>query len=279
MKDTYRDFLRRNEILAFVIKSFDYSKADLAMIFKVAEITINRDLHWIRSQGIPIYSKNNKVILTGSLHTNALMLLLSQYIPIKLHTNLILDSINPSSRLNAKGFYEKCIIISKAVSEKRKIDIVYRRFYDNKINSYRILPFKLYNNEYNWILNAVDESDIIEKSFHLSRINKVHLTNEIFNVTETDTSNVKKKKVILKFSPEVESQVLDKIWFDKFDLKKENDGTIVLITRQPLTNKLASWCISWWDKLTIVSPVALKILTENMIIAYKSVNTQQNQPM
>lgn len=272
MKDTYRDFLRRNEILAFVIKGGDYSKSDLAMLFKVAEITISRDLQWLRSQGVPIYSKKNIVVLTDKPNRNVLVQLLSQYIPIKLNTNLILDSVNPSIRISVKEFYEKCIIISKAVSEKRKIEIIYKRFYDNKINSYRVQPIKLYNNEYNWILRAIDENDIIEKSYYLSRITQVSLTEEMFDIAETDTSNVVKKKIILKFSPEVESQVLDKIWFDKFDLKKENDGTIVLTTRQPLTNKLASWCISWWDKLTIVSPVALKILTENMIIAYKSVN-------
>lgn len=63
MKSYTDDILRRSELLARIINDEELSKADAAFLFKVAEVTINRDIKALRNLGIRIFSKNNKLIL------------------------------------------------------------------------------------------------------------------------------------------------------------------------------------------------------------------------
>ncbi|MDQ7818903.1 MAG: hypothetical protein RDU14_17880 [Melioribacteraceae bacterium] len=60
----------------------------------------------------------------------------------------------------------------------------------------------------------------------------------------------------------------DKIWFDEFTLKKDSKGFIILTTNQEINNRLAAWCLSWWDMIKIVKPIRLKEYTTEMSKAY-----------
>lgn len=88
---------------------------------------------------------------------------------------------------------------------------------------------------------------------HFLRDEKSHL------ILEADRST-KKYAIVLKFHPDVEDEVIDKIWFDEFDLSKDSKGFIILRTSQEITNKLAAWCISLRDMVKIVKPAKLKKL-------------------
>jgi len=74
---------------------------------------------------------------------------------------------------------------------------------------------------------------------------------------------------VLRFSPEVENEIYYKIWFDEFEIIKDSEGYIILKTEQPITNRLAAWCVSWWDKIRITSPIELEAQINQMIKAYK----------
>ena len=65
MKSYVDDILRRSELLARVMNGEELSKADAAYIFKVSEVTINRDIKALRDSGISIFSKKNRLILEG----------------------------------------------------------------------------------------------------------------------------------------------------------------------------------------------------------------------
>jgi len=78
--------------------------------------------------------------------------------------------------------------------------------------------------------------------------------------------------IILKFIPEVEQEFIYKLWFDEFEIEKDEKGSILLKTKQPITNRLASWCISWWDAIEVIQPVELKDYIKEMIKYYQSKN-------
>jgi len=110
----------------------------------------------------------------------------------------------------------------------------------------------------NWILHAIKEDEIVLQLFYLSRIIGFQLTNVKFEIPTDVDENKEKYEIVLRFSPEVENEIYYKIWFDEFEITKDKDGYIILKTKQPITNKLASWCVSWWDKLQIVQPNELR---------------------
>ncbi len=266
------DIMRRCEILAYVLEGANYSKADLAHFYHVAEITINRDLHELRKKGISIYSKKNKLVLTSEPDKQNLVDCLSEYLLIKLHSSIIDKSIEPLSEERLLLFYRYSTMIMIAISNKQKIKMEYERLYDDKTNEYIIYPTQLIQKNLNWILQAVDENDGKEKSFHLSKVKKIVLQKSKFDLKEYIPAVPVKEKIVLKFSGEVRSQVIDKIWFDKFEIKGGLDGSIILTTEQPITNELAGWCVSWWDKLKIVSPDHFKERIKNMIDCFIETN-------
>ena len=63
MKSYVEDILRRSELLARVMNGEVLSKGDAADIFKVSEITINRDLKALRDDGISLFSKKGRLVL------------------------------------------------------------------------------------------------------------------------------------------------------------------------------------------------------------------------
>ena len=79
-------------------------------------------------------------------------------------------------------------------------------------------------------------------------------------------------KMVFKFNPDVEEQIKSKIWFEDFEINSDANNYIILTTLQPITNQLASWCISWWDTLEIIEPDELKQHIKKMMDSFKEVN-------
>lgn len=271
MKSYVDDIIRRGELLARVMNGEPLSKADAADIFRVSEITINRDLSALRNNGIRIFSKKNKLIIEEVPAKSTLISIASDYLPLKLNSDVFYKQVKVYSKSDKQTFFTKLVLLAKAVDEGLEIDIIYKRFYDNKISDYSLYPVRLVNNEHNWILQAFKADEDIIKSFYLSRIQKLDVTDKKFSKLSIPKENKVLYDIELKFDSRVRDEILDKIWFDSFELE-EIDGYINLKTRQPISNSLAGWCISWWDTIQIVKPIELKNYIKEMIKEYKSVN-------
>jgi len=272
MDSSLKDLFRRNEILALVLNGVVESIADYADRYMVAEITISRDLRWLRKIGIQIYSKKNKVILIVKPDAKTLLSLSSNYLPLKLKAELFQNSLKTFLNSKQGNAYQYLVLISKAVIEKAVIRMQYKRFYDNEVGNYEIKPMELIEKNKNWILSGIksEENDI--KRFYLSRIKKLEIISKHFSDTDLKAVQGKKENIVLRFSSDVAEQVTDKIWFDDFKLEKESNGDFLLTTKHEINNSFAAWCISWWDKIEIVEPQRLKHFISEMIESYNSKN-------
>ena len=268
MKSYVEDILRRSELLARVMNGEVLSKGDASELFKVSEITINRDIKALREMGISIFSKKNKLILEESPRTPELIAIASDYLPLKLNSDVFHKQVKVYSKSDKKDFFSKLVLLSKAVDESLIIDLTYKRFYDNKISEYKLYPVRLTSVGLNWILHAFKAGEDIIKSFYLSRIEKLKLTDKKFNKLALPREKEEILDIELKFDSRVRDEILDKIWFESFELE-ETDGFIILKTKQPITNSLAAWCISWWDTIEIVKPGQLKNYIKEMIVDFQ----------
>jgi len=259
----FSEILRSIDIAARVLNGEKFSKGDAAFEYGIGEITINRDLQWLRSMGLDVYTRKT-IIHISDINSDVFPKLAEMFLSLQNHTDI---SKAVQSLHHQKGTSFRLILISKAISENRKLKIEYNRFEDEKVVHYIVKPFELKLNGLNWILRAVKEGEEIIKYFYVSRINCLHVLDEKFE-QESGEEKVVTSLIKFRFSPEVKSQVIDKIWFDNFECKEDEDGYLILSTQQPLTNTLAGWCLSWWDKIEIIEPIELKDKILKMVNAF-----------
>ena len=271
MKSYVDDIKRRAELLAMILNGEQLSKADAADIMGVSEITVNRYIRTLRENGVNIYSKKKKLMVEELPLQPTLIALAADYLPLKLNSDVFHKQVKAYSRVDNKNFFPKLILIAMAVDEGLIINVSYKRFYDNMICEYALRPIRMINNELNWILQASKIGEDVIKTFYLSRIISISLTENKFKKLSLPKENKDAMEIELKFDLKVKEEILDKIWFESFSIE-ETDGNILLKTKQPITNKLASWCISWWDAIQIVKPQALKDYITEMIDYYKLKN-------
>ncbi len=260
--------LRQIEILSQIINGKVCSKADLAAEYNVEEITINRDMRVLRDKGIQIFSKNNRVVLTSAPTAEILSRLAAEYISLKLNSEMHYENLKVLSKHLKQNTLTCLTFISKAIAEKIVIEIKYQRLYDDQIETYVLQPVRLINIEYNWLMHACKMNETLIQSFYVNRIKDIRLSNKKFRLNVLEQSTEAKYKIILRFHPDVEQQVLGKIWFDDFEAEKDATDFIIIKTNQPITNKLASWCISWWNNIEVIEPDELKNHIHSMISEY-----------
>ena len=266
------DIERRGEILADILRGETKSKADYAFEHKVAEITINRDLQWFRQNGIPVYSKNGKVIIEGKFAKSNLNRILSEYLSVKLNASFYLDNIEAVSYSHSKVYFQNLVLVTKAVKEKREIKIHYKRITDGIEVVYNVKPVKLLLSGFNWIMQAIKEGESLVKIFYVTRIRNIELLDKNFELESPKQQSKEQEKIKIKFSKSVRAQLTDKIWFPEFELTEDEEGNVILETEQEINNALAGWCVSWWDKIEILEPDYLKEHISNMIAAFNSKN-------
>ncbi len=262
------EFLRRVEILSDVVNSGEKGKADYAADYNVTEITINRDLNWLRNQGIPIYSRKGKVSLEGQPQKEILDTLLADYLPLKLNSDIFLKKVRLFSKVKQVDYFNHLVLLAKAVNEGNVIAVSYRRLGDDVLNQYELLPIRLVSDDLNWILHAFKSNEEILKTFYISRIEKITILPNKYKQSPLLKENKKAEDIVLRFHPSVEKEIVYKIWFEDFTIEKDQDGYLLLSTKQPVNNQLASWCISWWDWIKVVKPVTLINHIEEMIEAF-----------
>lgn len=259
-----KDFFRQVEILSAVLNGESKSKADYAELYSVSEITINRDISALRKLGIQINSKKNCLILFEKPSVAILVSLCSNYLPLKINSASFKEQIELISKINQGAFFQNLTLVSKAVSEKLYLKINYKKK-NGEINNYLLKPYRMILKDKNWQLLAVKEGETEVQTFFLSRIQSIKQLNKKFEITSRETDRKNNFEIILEFDSSVENEIYDKIWFDNYTLEKAKNKNIILKTMQPINSSLAGWCITWWDTIKIVKPMALKKYCAEMI--------------
>jgi predicted DNA-binding transcriptional regulator YafY len=266
------EFFRQTEILALCLNGPGFSKADLAEMFNVSGITIARDLQSLRKKGIQIFSRKKAVKIIAEPPDDVLITLASDYIPLKLKRDILSRQLEAFARNSNNSYFPLLTLLTKAVNEGLVVKMSYTKLYNDETKNYCIKPLKLCTIGFNWIIEAFDLEALKEKSFYINRIKRIILTNEHLDVIPDLNSSREKEGIVLRFNPEVESQISGKIFFNDYKLTKDENGYIILTTNEVISHRLAAWCISWHDMLEVLQPSELKVHIKNMIDSFSSIN-------
>lgn len=272
MKERVADIVRRAELLARVMSGEPVSKDRAAELFGVQEITISRDLQALRELGLQIYSRKHGITVYDPLPAKVLVDLAAEYYPTKLNSGLYRRQINLLARVFPDKFFYALVLCAKAAREQLVVQIEYRRLTDDTEHTYTLQPVKIANRDLNWVLHAFKEGEDILKTFFINRIISIKILRRKFAGTPPTEEESMLYGMRFRFSPAVRTAVSHKLWFEDFSIEEEEGGTIVLTTKQPITNRLAAWCITWWGNIEIIEPVELKTYIRRMIGAFSEKN-------
>lgn len=264
------DLHRRVELLARVLNGENRSKTDFCALFSVEEITINRDLRYLRELGINISSRKNAVTLFSPVRPEILLELCSVYLPLKLNSSLIEKQIIPLAKRFPDIYFQRLVLLSEAIADCKTVFVKYGPGKKGLSEEYILEPRRLMAVDKNWVLLANKQIETKLQTFYISRISSISVTGNTFSQKELVEEYGKVFRMVFKFKRTVESEILDKIWFDEFDLDTSNEDYILLTTHQPITNHLSAWCISWWDQMEIIEPKELLTNINSMIVDYIS---------
>jgi len=234
MKYYIADIVRRVEILARAINEEEMSKADYGHEFNVAQVTINRDLEWLREFGIEIFSRKNIIQMLSLPKKEVINKLLAEYLPLRLNSDIFLQQVRTFSKKEGINYFSNLILLAKAVNEGKYIYVSYQRLYDDEIHKYILKPVRLFCSGYNWILHAFKEGEDILKSFYVARIKSITLRDRKLKSLPFYETNKECVKMIFRFPSDVASEINDKIWFDDFNISYDDNGNILLETNQEI---------------------------------------------
>jgi predicted DNA-binding transcriptional regulator YafY len=276
MKKFINDFIRQAEILAHCLNGLPASKAEYASMYGIEEITIDRDLRVLRELGVQIYSKKGKVVISEVPGKEILQKISSDYLPIELNSDVFIKQVKLLSKTNKQNYFQILVLLAKAVKEGLIVEFRYKRLSDNEISDYKVIPIRLFTNELNWILHSFKVGEDTLKKFYLSRIIELKITDKKYTQSVIPEGKKEIYSLILRFNPKVSGEVYSKLWFEEFEIGKDKAGYIILKTKQPITNKLAGWCISWWNMIEILEPVELREYIGEMIHSFNVKNQLNN---
>lgn len=258
-------------MLARLLNGEVITKQQAADEYGVEEITVSRMLQSYRANGFEVFGRKSGIKVFNPPQKETLLSLAAEYIAVTLNRDTLLESLEKYSKID-EDFFIKVVLVTGAVKDQRILSVRYKRLSDNVESDYVLKPYRLTDTNGNWILHAVKENESVIKTFYLSRMLSINPSGKHFRRNVEVINADKKEKIRLRFVPEVEQELYYKIWFDDFSISKNEDGSIELTTEQIINNRLAAWCISWWDAMEIIEPAGLKEYTSDMINSYLSKN-------
>jgi len=265
------EYTRRIEFLAYCLSKKSNDMGLIMKKYKVSERTLRRDISYFKSKGVDICTRKQKIEVSENTGNEVLYTLCNDYLQLKLQPDFFLTQIKELSSIT-NDYFQNLVLITQAISESKPIKIKYRKADDDEDESV-LNPLRLVlASEYDWQLHGVKKGEELVKLFYLSRMKNVELQSAYFLKEKQPARKEKLYNITLKFNHEMYNEIYDKVWFAEKELVNDKDGFILLQTRQPITNRLAAWCLTWWDSIEIIHPQELKDYIDEMIEAFKGRN-------
>ncbi|MFZ4589356.1 MAG: helix-turn-helix transcriptional regulator [Ignavibacteria bacterium] len=260
-------FKRQIEMLSIFYpynKVRDCSVLDLAEKYRVAEVTINRDMKDLRSMGIPINSVYGKGIeITGKVDQKIISELIVKYIAMYhsdvIVQNTLFNAVNENnishvfifSNLNDAIENRSVVLLKYKLSEETVLDVL-------------VLPCKIIHNIN--VLEFIGVHDNTVEIFKFNNIISLKITGDKdvanydskINEFLKQTTNSSSAKISLKLQFESNSSI-DKFKINNFIITKKLDNNVLEaeINHNSLDN-LAKWVIDQYGKVKVLEPKELR---------------------
>lgn len=285
--DNSKILKRQIEILGFVIMERErtHDIYELALLYGVSEITIQRDLQALRRLGINIGSAGDEgVKLYGTMNSETITKLLLEYLAINYSEYLyeVIDFGTDDS--DRKLLIENFVNIQNAIENRKKITILLKDEKNSEVPRLHYEPRLIFRYKYNWsvlltnnfeytIINVSDISEIklIEETYE--KINKEIIKQKLNEILKV---KIQKKKYNIKLA----FAKLEKINIPRNIMKvniynEKEDGKVELEGEVDSLDEVAGWIFSKSKDVLIIEP---EILQDKVFELLKEMNEKFRLP-
>lgn len=286
------------EIVYILLDKKAITAKELAERFEVSVRTIYRDIDTLSSAGIPIYASQgkgggisllddyilNKSVLSENEQNEILFALQSLTVTQNPETDKVLSKLSSlfnKNKINwievdfspwGSGKNQKCQfnVLKNAILNHQIIEFEYINSSGEK-SSRKVEPIKFIFKVNAWYLQGFCLSKKAYRTFKISRMLDVQITQEIFverspDEIPEDTHEKKSTKRIdvqLKISPLGAYRVYDE--FDEKENVKNQDGSFTVTTSLPESEWLYNYILSFGANAEVLAPQNIREVIQNKL--------------
>ena len=296
------------QILTTLQAGKNYTVSDLAKLFGTTRRTIFRDLKDLKALGVPYYynAKTGGYTIDPEFFLppidlnlqEALSLLLLAHkarsqiqlpfknsallaalkiennLPPKIrqYCNTALRNISTkaASRARMNLLDNTFAYLQKAITKKRRVNILYRSLFERKIINIDLCPYHLLYNQRAWYVLGLSSLHKSIRTFKLNRIKELKILDKCFlsggdfdlydylgrawsMIPEGRIYNIK-----LQFLPKVAENVTEVKWHSTQKVTHNNDGSATIEFRVDGLGEITWWVLGYGDQVQVLTPKALR---------------------
>jgi predicted DNA-binding transcriptional regulator YafY len=260
---------RQIEIIALVLSApAKYSVEDLCHHFNVEVAAIRRDMSAIRSIGIDIRSRKNRITILNPVETDLLNLLVASYLSVSGGAVSYPKSISLLSRKLKDSILSIFVTLLNAIEKQRYLELRYRKLSGGEIVIRVVEPYDIVPTFRDWRLIA--HSDGIFKQFLIENIQDAIILDERFERLASYSPDAifrnsfnywlgnEEIDVTLEFSKVVADQIRNGLWTENQRVENLKGGKVRLILRVNSIETIANWVLGWGKTVRVVEPQELR---------------------
>lgn len=278
------------EIVYILLSQKSATAKELAERFEVSQRTIYRDVDTLSLAGIPIYTERgkgggirllpdfvlNKSILSGEEQGEILAALQGLTAVKTADTKEVLDKLSMFFNRNATNWIEvdfsdwsyrngkifsllKTAILERCITEFDYYNTM------GELSHRRVEPIQLWFKSKSWYLKAFCLAKKDLRTFKLTRIKNLTVSNEIFPVRDlpasvthnTQESNNRPNVTLkLKIAPEMTYRVIDE--FDEDEAERNSDGSFTITVTWPEDEWVYGTILSYGEFIEVLEPKRIR---------------------
>jgi len=267
-------------------ETFYRSVQDVAVLFDVSDLTINRDSADLRDAGIPIHSnKTSGLHLEKTLNDEQLIRYINNLIGV---SNSQENSDKATSLLVSKHqsfAYYLMALLHIAIEQGLKVTIRYVKDNnsDSKALSRAVQPVALFQRDHAWRIMTKDRNQF--KQFRLDKIRDIELLSDSFEKPAPQTlkslfdnswaswTGDKRYDVVITLSQEWTEKLRHQQLIENQLFTINEDGSSVFTATVNSLHEVASWLLGLGKGAVVIAPDELKqeviTLAQNVLHNYK----------
>jgi predicted DNA-binding transcriptional regulator YafY len=157
-------------------------------------------------------------------------------------------------------------VLAKAVSERKQLELAYRKPGQPKGEARVVDPYHLANINGEWFLFAYDHGRKDIRTFVPARIQSVHPTGKTFNRSPKFSleerlrdsfgvhSGEGEYEVVIRFSPRVADYIREKKWHESQQLRELKGGGVELKLKLSSLVEVQRWILGWGGDAVVAKP-------------------------
>jgi len=196
---------------------------------------------------------------------------MEQALPDTISVNLADIEQTISFRTRAEPILDLKIfdVLAKAVSERKQLELAYRKPGQPKGEARVVDPYHLANINGEWFLFAYDHARKDIRTFVPARIQSVHPTGKIFERPRKFSleerlrdsfgvhSGEGEYEVVIRFSPRAADYIREKKWHESQQLRELKGGGVELRLKLSSLLEVERWILGWGGDAVVIKPLEL----------------------